>query len=153
MQKAQFKELIEAQPPKVELTAVQRTEMVKDWKVADLLSAAQSGMKARDFHKGKQYFTEAGCYKCHRFRGDGGNTGPDLTAAGTRFDHQALLESIIEPSKTVSDQYQASQKNPHWETINCDCICNLIDPMFLQCRDIIFSYLDIKFLQDRPRYY
>ena len=69
----------------------------------------QSKMRGRNFEKGKQYFTEAGCYKCHRFRGDGGNTGPDLTAAGTRFDHKALLESIIELSKVISDQYEASQ--------------------------------------------
>ena len=107
--KAKFKALIEAKPEPIELTAVSRTEVVKDWSVGDLLSKAADGMKGRNFEHGKQHFTDAGCYKCHRFRGDGGNTGPDLTAAGTRFDHKALLESIIEPSKTVSDQYQASR--------------------------------------------
>lgn len=106
---ARLKPIIEAKPERVELTAVQRTKVIKEWTVNDLLAKAQSGMTGRDFHKGKQYFTEAGCYKCHRFVGDGGNTGPDLTAAGTRFDHKALLESIIEPSNVISDQYQASQ--------------------------------------------
>lgn len=107
--KDKFKKLIEAKPEPIELTAVARTEVVKEWAVGDLLSKAADGMKGRNFEHGKQHFTDAGCYKCHRFRGDGGNTGPDLTAAGTRFDHKALLESIIEPSNTVSDQYQASQ--------------------------------------------
>lgn len=107
--KEKFKELLEAKPERVEPTVVARTEVVKEWAIADLLESAQTKLVARDFQKGKQYFTEAGCYKCHRFRGDGGNTGPDLTAAGTRFDHKALLESIIEPGKVISDQYQASQ--------------------------------------------
>lgn len=108
-QKEQFKELIEAKPAPAELSAVERTGVVQEWKVADLLSSAQNQLKARDFAKGKEYFTQAGCYKCHRFAGDGGNTGPDLTAVGTRFDHRAMLESIIEPSTIISDQYQASQ--------------------------------------------
>lgn len=108
-QKEQFKELLEAKPEMVEPTAVQRTQVVKEWTVSDLLEPAQTKLAGRNFQKGKQYFTEAGCYKCHRFRGDGGNTGPDLTAAGTRFDHKALLESLIEPSKVISDQYEASQ--------------------------------------------
>jgi len=108
-QKTQLTEILEFQPKPAQLVAVARTEFVKKWTVGDLLDTAREGMTARDFEKGKQYFTEAGCYKCHRFSGDGGNTGPDLTAVGTRFDHKALLESIIEPSKTISDQYTASQ--------------------------------------------
>ena len=103
-----LKSIIKAKPKRVELTAVERTKVVQEWTVDNLLSKVQN-LKGRDFHKGKQYFTEAGCYKCHRFVGDGGNTGPDLTAVGTRFDHRALLESIIEPSKVISDQYQSSK--------------------------------------------
>ena len=34
--------------------------------------------------------------------------GPDLTAAGRRFNTQNLLESLVEPSKVISDQYQAT---------------------------------------------
>jgi len=66
-------------------------------------------MEGRNFESGKQHFQEAGCYKCHRYDGSGGITGPDLTAAGTRYDHKAMLEAIIEPSKVISDQYQATQ--------------------------------------------
>lgn len=108
-EKERLHELLTAKPKPVELTAVSRTKLVKEWSVADLLAPVKSESKGRDFHKGKQYFTQAGCFKCHRFAGDGGNTGPDLTAIGTRFDALALLESIVEPSKTISDQYQASQ--------------------------------------------
>ena len=35
-----------------------------------------------------------------------GATGPDLTAISSRFAPKDILESIIEPSKVVSEQYQ-----------------------------------------------
>ena len=75
----------------------------------DLLSAAQTDLHGRNFEKGKDYFQQAGCFKCHRMAGDGGSTGPDLTGLGRRFDHRAMLEAIIEPSKVISDQYQSTQ--------------------------------------------
>ena len=45
---------------------------------------------------------------CHRFGGDGGATGPDLSQVAGRFGLKDLAESIIEPSKVISDQYKAS---------------------------------------------
>jgi hypothetical protein len=50
-------------------------------------------------------FSTAMCIKCHRFNHQGGLTGPDLSGVGNRFDERMLLESILEPSKVVSDQY------------------------------------------------
>jgi putative heme-binding domain-containing protein len=38
-------------------------------------------------------------------------TGPDLTGVGQRFDDRTLLESILEPSKVVSDQYATVEIN------------------------------------------
>lgn len=108
-EKARLKPILEAEPEETELVAVSRTKHVKDWQVEDLLSAANEGMTGRNYEKGKQHFTDAGCYKCHRYASTGGITGPDLTAAGTRFDNRAMLESIIHPSKVISDQYQATQ--------------------------------------------
>ena len=108
-QKSSLTDILETQPAALEPVAVSRSQLVQQWSVDQLLAASQENARTASFERGKQYFTEAGCYKCHRFAGDGGNTGPDLTAAGTRFDLRALLESIVEPSKTVSDQYQASQ--------------------------------------------
>ncbi|MFO1501859.1 MAG: c-type cytochrome [Verrucomicrobiota bacterium] len=43
---------------------------------------------------------------CHRFGNDGGAVGPELTGAGSKYDARSLLESILEPSKVVSEQYQ-----------------------------------------------
>lgn len=47
-----------------------------------------------------------GCFACHRFGNEGGAVGPDLTGVAGRFSARDLLESIIVPSKEVSDQYQ-----------------------------------------------
>ncbi|MBC7966796.1 MAG: heme-binding protein, partial [Fuerstia sp.] len=44
----------------------------------------------------------------HRFAGDGGATGPDLTQLAGRFNLNDLTEAIMVPSKVISDQYKAS---------------------------------------------
>ena len=48
------------------------------------------------------------CSSCHTMRGEGGQIGPDLTQLGTRFTAKDMLEAIIEPNKTISDQYAAT---------------------------------------------
>ena len=63
----------------------------------------------RDLANGKKMFVIGQCYKCHRIERQGGIVGPDLTAAGRRFSPHDLLETIIDPSKAVSDQYQATK--------------------------------------------
>lgn len=79
---------------------------VKKWEVGDLLSASEG--TGRNFDRGREMFAAAACFKCHRFDGEGGIIGPDLTGVGKRFNNQYLLESLIDPSKVISDQYQAS---------------------------------------------
>lgn len=79
------------------------------WTVETVLSATTEGFKprSRNFAHGKRTFEAARCVVCHRFSGDGGATGPDLTQAAGRFKLKDLIEAIVEPSKAVSDQYQA----------------------------------------------
>ena len=52
-------------------------------------------------------FAAANCFACHRFAGEGGSFGPDLSGLAGRFSARDLLESVVEPSKVISDQYQA----------------------------------------------
>ena len=47
------------------------------------------------------------CFGCHRFQLEGGAIGPDLTSVAGKFSPRDLLESIIDPSKEISDQYGA----------------------------------------------
>ena len=47
------------------------------------------------------------CAGCHRFGSIGKDVGPDLTTITSRFKKRDILESILFPSKVISDQYQA----------------------------------------------
>ncbi|MGK0184729.1 MAG: putative heme-binding domain-containing protein [Verrucomicrobiales bacterium] len=75
------------------------------WKLDDLSDAAQNGMKARNFSRGRQMFAATACYACHRFGNAGGMTGPDLTGAGGRYSPHDLLDQIINPSKEINEQF------------------------------------------------
>jgi putative heme-binding domain-containing protein len=48
---------------------------------------------------------QALCSNCHLFGDLGQSVGPDLSTVGSRFGKRDLLESILFPSKTISDQY------------------------------------------------
>ena len=48
------------------------------------------------------------CANCHRFgEAIGSDVGPDLTTITSRFKRRDVLEAILWPSKTISDQYKA----------------------------------------------
>lgn len=82
---------------------------VKEWSLDELLPLVQDKMQDRDFEHGRKMFGAANCFACHRFAGEGGAVGPDLTGLAGRFDRKYILESILEPSKVISDQYSAVQ--------------------------------------------
>lgn len=81
----------------------------RGWKVEEAVKMVDSiGFAASDFEQGKAMFSATLCAKCHTIGGQGGVAGPDLTQLGTRFSNKDMLESIIEPDKTISDQYGAT---------------------------------------------
>ena len=43
------------------------------------------------------------------FNGGIYDDGPDLTVVGRRFNKRDLLETIVDPNKSISDQYQATE--------------------------------------------
>jgi len=87
------------------LAATDAQAVVKEWTMAEVLPLVESKLTHRSFAHGKEMFATARCFKCHRFNGDGGATGPDLTALSGRFTARDILESVIDPDKVVSDQY------------------------------------------------
>ncbi len=108
LEKTRLASILEATPQKKKplenLLAGRAT--VKEWTVADLTPVLAQGLsKGRNFQRGRDLFGAVGCYNCHRFATEGGAVGPDLTGIGGRFGPKDLLESVIEPSKEVSDQY------------------------------------------------
>ncbi|MCU0703910.1 MAG: c-type cytochrome [Fimbriiglobus sp.] len=80
----------------------------KEWTTADLTKLEDKLKSGRNFKNGEKAFAAGRCVVCHRFGGDGGATGPDLTQAAGRFALKDLAEAIVEPSKVISDQYKAS---------------------------------------------
>jgi putative heme-binding domain-containing protein len=53
------------------------------------------------------FFKGAGlqCVNCHRVAGTGSTLGPDLSDIGKRATRAQILESILEPSKTIEPKY------------------------------------------------
>ncbi|MDB5388823.1 MAG: putative heme-binding protein [Planctomycetaceae bacterium] len=80
----------------------------RDYTTDEILKLAAEKLKGRSFQNGQKMFSAARCIVCHRYGGDGGSTGPDLTQLAGRFNLKDLTDSIIDPSKVISDQYKAS---------------------------------------------
>jgi hypothetical protein len=97
---------IERIDPSVDLKS---RPVIQDWNLADLSKSVESELTQRDFDNGKKMFTVAQCFKCHRMEGQGGYVGPDLAGIGRRYSRQELLESLLEPSRVISDQYLATR--------------------------------------------
>jgi putative heme-binding domain-containing protein len=82
----------------------------KSWKLEEALGLLDKPLEGRDFQNGKSMFAATTCIRCHAIGSNGGgNIGPDLSNLGTRFSKKDMLEAIIDPNKTVSDQYAATQ--------------------------------------------
>jgi putative heme-binding domain-containing protein len=79
------------------------------YSVEEVVALAKDGLRKRDFEHGKAMYATTQCATCHHFGSDGGNIGPDLTGAGSRYSVRDLAESILEPSKVISDQYTFQQ--------------------------------------------
>jgi putative membrane-bound dehydrogenase-like protein len=63
-----------------------------------------------DAERGKQLIAASAkndmqCLKCHTIQGAGGQIGPDLSLIGKKASKENLLESILQPSKAIADQY------------------------------------------------
>ena len=85
---------------------------VRDWEMEDLQGLLGAGLEGgRSFSNGRRMFGIGSCHACHRFDGEGGAVGPDLTSVYGKFSPYDLLESILEPGAEVSDQYAASAFN------------------------------------------
>jgi putative heme-binding domain-containing protein len=80
-------------------------EVQQQWTMADLEPELPRASSGRDFARGREVFASLQCLACHRFANEGGGVGPDITAVANRFSRRDLLESIVEPSKVISEQY------------------------------------------------
>ncbi len=81
----------------------------RQWTTAEAVQVLGTQIRGANFETGRNLFHATSCAKCHRFAGEGGAIGPDLSTAGRKFSVTDLMEAIIEPSKAISDQYGSHQ--------------------------------------------
>ncbi len=60
----------------------------RDWKLDDAVAVVDSANPKIDMDRGKTLYTSIACGSCHKFNGEGGSIGPDLTQLGTRFSNK-----------------------------------------------------------------
>jgi putative heme-binding domain-containing protein len=64
-----------------------------------------------DAARGRAVFEDekgAGCVRCHRVRGKGGEVGPDLSSIGGKYAREHLIESVLEPSRQIVEGYRST---------------------------------------------
>lgn len=77
-------------------------QLVSAVKSTDILALAGNAENGR-----KLFFETAGvsCRNCHKLRGQGGEVGPDLSELLPKRSRAQVLESILEPSKSIEPKF------------------------------------------------
>lgn len=108
--KARLQPILDAKPASdVPVFTAAPRKFVQEWTMDELVPMLETGLQNRNFERGRQMFGAAACFACHRFDNQGGSVGPDLTSLSGRFSRRDVLESVMEPSKQISDQYGSVQ--------------------------------------------
>ena len=71
------------------------------------LTAAALSRPGNPEHGRKLFFDveKSLCLKCHRLGDRGESIGPDLTGVGSRYSRVYIIESIMQPSRTIAPSY------------------------------------------------
>jgi putative heme-binding domain-containing protein len=131
-------DILQANPATLKLPEEAPRPFVKAWTMEDLAPLLDPGLqRGRNFDRGRRIFATAKCFACHRFDNEGGSVGPDLTGVAGRFSPRDLLESILEPSKEISDQYQAVEILTKDERVVVGRIVNLNNDVVMVNTDML----------------
>jgi putative heme-binding domain-containing protein len=79
-------------------------------RLGDVIDRSAILAMAGDAKRGRTIFMAnpaAQCKTCHKVGDVGEFVGPDLTKIGSKYGKPALLEQILEPSKTIDPQFVA----------------------------------------------
>jgi putative heme-binding domain-containing protein len=78
-------------------------------RLGNIIRAEQILSLKGDPARGRELFLRSGslCINCHKLGNTGGNVGPDLSQIGKKLTRAQVLESILEPSKTIDPAYVA----------------------------------------------
>ncbi len=78
------------------------------WTLDELIDSTNKSLHGRSFENGQRTFAAARCIVCHRFGGDGGATGPDLSQLAGRFHAKDIAQKLIDPNKAIAGLYRAT---------------------------------------------
>ena len=75
---------------------------------ADKDQLIQDALQSGNLHRGHQIYRkkELLCATCHRVKGIGGLSGPDLTTVGSYMTPNSILESILNPNSDIKQGYE-----------------------------------------------
>ncbi len=62
---------------------------------------------------GEQVFKDQGCLACHKFNGEGGTIGPDLTTVASKYDKAKLMDFVRQPpapANTMMPSFAGSEE-------------------------------------------
>ena len=81
---------------------------VTEWKITDFADDLKRVGQHRNFARGQQQFTALACAQCHQLGKEGVNFGPSLSDVVKKYkgDAKAVLQEILEPSKTIEEKYR-----------------------------------------------
>ena len=104
-ERARMANLAAQRTPEPAAEAVSPKGPGRAYTLAEAVTLVGTNLAGRNFAQGHAMFAATACLACHRFNGAGGSVGPDLSGAANRYNVRDLLESIIDPSLVISDQY------------------------------------------------
>lgn len=107
-EKEALQPILAANPATAVEVAARPRQVVKQWSLGELAPIVETGLRQRDFDRGRRLFGEAKCFGCHRFANEGGALAPDLTMLSGRYSVRDFLDKVLNPNKYISDQYAAT---------------------------------------------
>lgn len=81
-------------------------DFVADWTAAEIEQFIDGVDRGRSFQRGRRLFREGQCLECHTIRNRGGAVGQDLTTVGNKMSPRDIVRKLIDPSASISSQYQ-----------------------------------------------
>ncbi|MFP6874750.1 MAG: c-type cytochrome, partial [Verrucomicrobiales bacterium] len=108
VEKKELADIINKNPKLPSLPDLTGRKPVKQWTPDDFKEALNFDANKRNIANGRKMFSAAMCSRCHRHGREGYPIGPDLTHVASRFGRRDLLVEILDPSRSIAENYQAS---------------------------------------------
>lgn len=106
---ASWEEVYKTRHPNGPPLVAEAAAEARNYDLADLVKNVLQAevMKSASPARGAEVLAKVRCLDCHKFGDKGQGLGPDLSTVNSRFQPADILDSIVAPSKVISDQYKS----------------------------------------------